>query len=482
MEKNGKHIQENKATFKNNVFTYNDYTFYYYDHDSPLNPAVIAVYDAAIIDAKDVQQAKLLIRRIRSATTPHIYLKPVFLINYRGEFDNVLTELTDGTLLSFEQISEKVNDIKSIKSNINQLDKSLSKSFEAQVFKKVIDYLYTRDERTLAPIPDPNSFIGFTYPVISVNFEPFEEYMVLDILDWALREDYVWPDYFDRIYLCNQCKSAHVSMRETCPSCQSSQLKPEDLIHHFSCGYIGPISDFKNKIDGTLTCPKCSKNLRHIGVDYDKPSLINQCLDCNEVFQDYNVKARCLHCKNDVEVQYLLAKDVNVFKLTKKGRNAALVGISDGDIELENSVLNTVNFKTFSTILHYERQRMKTNPSLKSCFAVIILDNIHEIYKNVGKNNEKELLVDIAQILRDNITPADIIAYQNNTTIVVNINDEEFAVAEDVILRALKKLKDLIANNFNNFELKTKHTIEAVKIDKQFETQFREITKQLSEQ
>ncbi|MBA3665954.1 MAG: hypothetical protein H0W61_17385 [Bacteroidetes bacterium] len=473
---------EKKTTFKDNVFTYGDYTLFYYDHDSPLNAELMAAHDGAIIDARDVQQAKILIRRIRSSNNAEVFLKPVFLINYKEHFDNILTELTDGTLLSFEQISEKANDIKAIKTLISQLDKSESKTFEVQVFKKVIDYLYTREARTLAPIPDPNSFIGFTYPVVSVNFEPFEEFMVLDILDWALTQDYIWPDYFDRIYLCNQCKSAHVSMRETCPTCQSSQLKPEDLVHHFSCGYIGPISDFKNKIDGTLSCPKCSKNLRHIGVDYDKPSLINQCLDCNEVFQDYKVKARCLHCKNDVEVQYLLAKDINVYKLTKKGRNAAIAGISEGDVELENSVLNTVNFKTFSTILHYERQRMKTNPVLKSCFAVIILDNIHEIYKNVGKNNEKALLVDIAQIMRDNITPADIISFQNNTTICININDEEYAMAEQVINKAVQKLKDLVSNNFENFELKAKYKVEGVKIDKQFETQFREITKLLAEQ
>lgn len=481
MEKAAEYKSDRKVVYKDNVFTYGEYSLFYYDHNSPLNASLISNYDAAIIDAKDVQQAKLLVRRIRSSNDPVIYLKPVFLINYKDHFDNILTELCDGTLLSFEQIPEKVNDIKTIKMHIGQLDKTESHSFEVQVFKKVIDYLYTREERTMAPIPDPSSFIGFTYPVVSVNFEPFEEYMALDILEWALQQDYIWPDYYDRIYLCNQCKSAHVSMRETCPSCQSSQLKPEDLVHHFSCGYIGPISDFKNKIDGTLSCPKCSKNLRHIGVDYDKPSLINQCLDCNEIFQDYKVKARCLHCKNDVEVQYLLAKDLNTYKLTKKGRNAAIAGILDGDIELENSVLNTVNFKTFTTIVHYERQRMKTNPALKSCFAVIMLDNIHEIYRNIGKNNEKALLVDIAQILRDNITPADIISFQTNTTFCININDEDITVSKQVIERALQKLRELVANNFGGFELKTKYRVESIRIDKQFESQFKEITKELAD-
>ncbi|MCE3227097.1 MAG: hypothetical protein K0S32_1648 [Bacteroidetes bacterium] len=482
MDKTKEYIGEKRTSFKDSVFTYDNYTIYFYDSDSPLRAEFVSQHDAAIIDARDFEHAKIIVKRIRSSNDPLIYLKPVFLINYKDHYDKALTELTDGTLLSFDQIPEKVNDIKNIKTHILQLDISEGKSFEVQIFKKVLDYLFTREERTLAPIPDPTSFIGFTYPVVSVNFEPYEEYMVLDILDWALNEDYIWPDYFDRVYLCNQCKSMHVSMRETCPSCQSSQLKPEDLVHHFSCGYIGPISDFKNKIDGTLSCPKCSKNLRHIGVDYDKPSLINQCLDCNEVFQDYKVKARCLNCKNDVEVQYLLAKDLNVFKLTKKGRNAAITGISESEIELEKSVLNTVNFNTFNTMMHYERQRMKSNPLLKACIAVIILDNVHEIYKNVGKNNERMLLVDIAQILRDNISPADIISFQNNTTVVMNINDEDLAVAQLMTERAIQKLENIIANNFDNFILKTKYKVIGLRIDKSFESQFKEVTKQLADQ
>lgn len=482
MDKVVEHTKEKKTSFKDNVFTYENYRIYFYDTDSPLKADIVADYDAAIIDARDVQQAKILARRIRSSSKPEIYLKPLFLTNYKDSFDQTLTELADDTLLSFDQIPEKINEIKNIKSHIIQLDKSESKSFQVQVFKKVLDHLFTRETRTLAPIPDPGSFIGFTYPIVSVNFEPFEEYMVLDILDWALNEDYIWPDYFDRVYLCNQCKSSHLSMRETCPSCQSSQLKPEDLVHHFSCGYIGPISDFKNKIDGTLACPKCSKNLRHIGVDYDKPSLINQCLNCNEIFQDYKVKARCLNCKNDVEVQYLLPKDLNVFKLTKKGRNAAISGIAEADFELEKSVLNTVNFGTFSTLLHYERQRMKTNPLMKSCVAVMILDNIHEIYKNIGKNNERALLIDIAQILRDNITPADIISFQNNTTVCININDEDLGTSKEIVEKAMVKLKELLANNFNNFDLKIKHDVVTLRIDKQFPVQFKEITKALADQ
>ena len=47
--------------------------------------------------------------------------------------------------------------------------------------------------------------------------------------------------------ILHNCKNGHLSFREVCPSCDSANMISEDLIHHFPCGYIGAISDFKNK-------------------------------------------------------------------------------------------------------------------------------------------------------------------------------------------------------------------------------------------
>ncbi|MCE3259409.1 MAG: hypothetical protein K0S12_1050 [Bacteroidetes bacterium] len=121
------YIGEKKTTYENSVFRYDNYSIYFYDTDSPLKAEIVGEHDAAIIDAKDFDHAKLLVKRIRSSNDPEIYLKPVFLINYKDHYDKALTELTDGTLLSFDQIPEKINDIKTIKSHILQLDKTPGK-------------------------------------------------------------------------------------------------------------------------------------------------------------------------------------------------------------------------------------------------------------------------------------------------------------------------------------------------------------------
>ena len=110
-----------------------------------------------------------------------------------------------------------------------------------------------------------------------------------------------------------------MSYREVCPKCSSSNTTPDDIIHHFPCGYVGPMKDYKNQIDDKLDCPKCNKRLRHIGVDYDKPSVIYECNHCAHKFQDYYVNAKCLSCESDKSVDQLRSMEIRSYRLTKKG-------------------------------------------------------------------------------------------------------------------------------------------------------------------
>jgi hypothetical protein len=127
---------------------------------------------------------------------------------------------------------------------------------------------------------------------LGISFDDNEEPQVLDALDWAEKEGLVWPDFQERIYVCSSCSGGFLSFREVCPHCKSSNIDGEDLVHHFPCAYIGPVSDFQMEDSSVLNCPKCNKDLHHIGVDYDKPVVINHCNNCDSIFQDIYVKAK----------------------------------------------------------------------------------------------------------------------------------------------------------------------------------------------
>lgn len=475
----GKTLANNKVEFNDNVLTCFGKTFYYFESFSSLKIDDLEKYDAIIIDARDLEFTRIIIKKFRSHSNIEVYLKPLFLINNKATEDPYIKELTDGMIMSFDQIPETINDINQINMKTTRLESSASSSFEVQVFKKALNYMFTRDLNTLKPLVDINSSIGYCYPVISVNFDMFEEVKAIELLEWAEKENLIWPDFYDRVYLCSNCKGGHLSFREICPNCDSANIKSEDLVHHFPCGYIGAISDFRNKVDTVLTCPKCSKNLRHIGVDYDKPSIINHCQNCNDVFQDYLVKAKCVQCKTDTDVQFLVSKNLNIYKLTKKGRNSAVGGIYTSDYALNNEVAGTLDLKTFSTMMHYEQERIKANALLNSVLVVFYFENIFDLYRIISKSKEKSLLSEFVDIIRDNITPADFICINNPSIISVCINDESLDDAKIMVLKISNMIQELVMNNFDRFDLEINSNVEAlsktIAFDKQMQASIKEL-------
>lgn len=474
-------LGKDKIEFQNNVLSFFNKTFYFLESFSTLNIDKLDSYDAIILDARDTEFTRIIVKKFRSSSNIDFYLKPIFLINNKESEDPYIKELTDGIIVSFDQIPETINDINQIHMRTSQLEQSASGSFEVQIFKKVLNYTFTRGTNSFKPYHDLNSSIGYCYPILSVNFDSFEEAKALELFEWAEKENLIWPDFYDRVYLCSNCKGGHLSYREICPNCDSANMRSEDLVHHFPCGYIGAISDFKNNVDTVLNCPKCSKNLRHIGVDYDKPSIINHCQNCNEVFQDYSVKAKCIQCQTDTDVQFLISKNINVYKLTKKGRTAALGGIHTSEFALNDEVVGTVNIKTFSTMMHYEQERIKSNPSINSNIAVLYFENIFDLYRAFGKSKERELLGEFVNIIRSNITPADFICINNPSVISVCINDATLEESKIMVLKIIDAVEELVMNNFERFEIIISSNVSPISKDQSFDKQLQSIVKELVE-
>lgn len=468
----------NRIEVKDNKIECNNIIFYIIDNNSTLKIEHLMGFDAVVVDAKDAEFARFIVKKIRGHYNPEFYLKPIFLINYKESKDPILNYLHDGLIYSYDQIREIAEVAKQIFFKTTQLDYQLIPSFEAQAIKKVLNFMYTRDLRTLKPFVDLHSIIGYTYPEISVNFDNDEEAQVLDILEWAEREGLIWPDFHERIYLCNNCSSGFLSYREVCPHCNSSNSKSEDLVHHFPCAFIGPISDFKNAIDNSLTCPKCNKTLRHIGVDYDKPSIIHHCNNCDNNFQDFFVKAKCISCEQDIDVQYLVPKSVNIYKLTKKGRAAATNGFLSTGQEIED-IFGTINLPTLKVMLHYELERIKENAALKTSIALIHLENIFELYNKIGKKSQKELLEDLVRVIRENIKPSDFIAFENSSTLYLGLINCDAMQAEQQMMHLAILVENLIKNNFAGFTVNIIYKVKILSTHTKAESQLQDLTKDL---
>ena len=98
-----------------------------------------------------------------------------------------------------------------------------------------------------------------------------------------------------KVHLCASCGWHTLNFVETCPRCRSLDIEIETVLHHFSCAYVGPWSEFKRGVD--LYCPKCDEQLRHMGMDYERPADTYVCAGCEYAFTDSSVEAQCLRCR-----------------------------------------------------------------------------------------------------------------------------------------------------------------------------------------
>ncbi len=424
-------------------------------------PTIMGV-DAVVIDSINADFVRNTVLDIRRYHQAEVYLKPIFIQNFTPRKNSILHGLIDGVITGdhdFSSIEEKTKDI-----FIKSLDlfPNAPKGVYGTVIKKALDLIYTRQIRQIKPILDPYSIIGYSFPPISISFEQHEETEVLSVLDWAEKEGYIWPDFEEKIYLCSQCSGGLLSFREVCPHCKSSNTYGEDLVHHFPCAYIGPISDFQKSTQSDLTCPKCDKTLHHIGVDYDKPSVLNHCNTCDSRFQDIYVKAKCLNCENDTDVQYLQARDINTYKLTKKGRLAITQGVVDSVDFSKEQLPDLLNESTFESLLHFDCKRAELSDEITHVCG-LHLENLNDFSSKFGGFKKQSILREIAQEIKGEMTELDYITLNPSGIFMwtQRLIEEEGLGNTHNRQKIAQRISQLVHENFEQFQI----SIKFIKID-----------------
>ncbi len=349
-----------------------------------------------------------------------------------------------------------------------------------RILGKVLLYIHTRDIQDYRPVPSRESKLGYIYPMLTPNLDFRREEKALDILDMAEQEGFLTSSYLDSFYTCNNCYNSYLLFRETCPNCQSSDVESEEQIHHFPCAYVGPISDFQNSSDPTaLDCPKCERTLKHIGVDYDKPSIIFTCNRCDHVFQNPVVKAKCNVCNSDMQVENLLKKNLKSYQLTSLGRDAAL-GKVIIDLNEFDDMVDVIDKEYFQRLLSKEIERKK-EASFDSTIASIQLENISAIYEGIGNQKSKKLVREIFDLVNSEINRSDEVVFQSMVTIWLLITEKGVREATPVVQRIEKRIKELVDDNFDDFSLTLSKTIKPVVSNKTASEQLQELNKILLE-
>lgn len=195
---------------------------------------------------------------------------------------------------------------------------------EAGLLQKILD----SEGRILVPRPEVLSPFGYAYPAASerLGTEPGGEVETLERLAQA---GYLRRVFHDRIHLCAFCSNHALNFREVCPRCRSADVDIVEILHHYRCAHVAPEVDFSS--GGELRCPKCRHELRHVGMDYERPGAHYLCASCRFVFQDPPVQTRCLSCDRFGEVHEARVRVVHAYTLTPRGEVAAIQGELEPD-------------------------------------------------------------------------------------------------------------------------------------------------------
>ena len=405
----------------------------------------IPLYDALVLDYTDKTGCVDALRKIRSSNIESIYLIPTFILSIVDLKDPEIMELGDGVVQTIQPDSINAF-IEGIKSKRRQLKPYTVNPEINRTLIKTMRFAFTRD-RMLKPIKDRKSNIGFKYPILSLSLTGEQAKTEINTIEEALEKEFFSPEFVDRIHLCGHCYGGFLNYKEVDPKSGSANLVTENLVHHFSCAYIGPQSDF---IRGEqMVCPKCNKTLRHIGVDYDKPSVMYHCLDNDNYFQEPEMKAECMSCGASNEIEGLVQYDVFNLTITDKGVQEAIQ--PKGSQNSKEIVYNGfITYSTFGTFLKFEIERVKSS-SKPSSIGLVRLNISSATEGMLGARYDK-LIEEVSEFIVNNTDSANILSRSINSFFII-FPDMAVEASKKKLERLATSIQTLLENNIKETKI-----------------------------
>lgn len=246
--------------------------------------------------------------------------------------------------------------------------------------ERILAYLFLSGKE-LVPLRSPDTKLVVRY----VGF--FSAPSAGEAADAMVSRGLLSKTFFDRVRFCSQCGSARLNAREECRACRSANLHQERLIHHFRCAYQAPESEFLT--GKRLVCPKCSRELRHYGSDYDKPGEVFRCQDCGDVDSSPAVGFVCFDCGAHADGDAVGWRDIFGYALTDEAVRLLTTQAPATVISRETALLNGLVPAT----VHEEVERaLLTKPQEKPIKMLeLSYPAAPQIVAKVGENGFKEL-------------------------------------------------------------------------------------------
>lgn len=396
-----------------------------------------------VISTSSPELAYKVLSAVRKSSSKNIYLAPCFLITSAEEdyFKNIVN-MFDSVFFSVgitDYISDKIYNFSA---PVIIRIKELPDTKDTIVSLKIIRFAYSR-EKKIKPEMTSENIYGFIYPKIK-SFLKKNDFNFFKMLHFLELNNLIEGEFSDISHFCSNCGSAFMNFREICPDCKSPDIVSQNLIHHFKCAHIAPEEEFYK--GDNIVCPKCRDTLNHIGVDFDKPSVVFTCRSCSNVFQEPETDTKCFNCKvtNYPENQTKLT--IKEYSLTSMGENACFHGLDSMFKAVIKEDLPLIPYKVFKKIVESESERIKRYAKSVSTLVYIEISGIEELYTEMGAN-AKSIFAELSSIIKSMLRVSDFIASMSESAFVALLTETDISGAQSALDRLSKRIERLIKKN-----------------------------------
>lgn len=400
-----------------------------------------------LIDMRIWQDGWEILCQIRRQLSPAIYLRPVLFLIDSDTIPAEIVTASDGNIHRSSCDERLLEEWVSRVDHINQWITHLSNvktGSDTNIAFKALRVITSRNIE-LEPITTVRRNSGYVYPLLEPLFEKRDS-GVLETLDFLESQHLLSGRFISRAHFCGHCASAFLNFKETCPQCASDDIHSDELVHHFKCAYTAEITNFR-KAD-RLVCPKCERELKHIGVDYDKPSIIYNCNSCSHQFQDPKIMTACYNCGRQAEPENQQTRSVQAFSVSAIGKNAADYGLDTLFTNILDSELNLFSEKAFNDFIRIEQARIKRYKKSASSLVLIRFSDLDKLYIKLGAK-ASDVFYELSIIFKAILRNSDVITAKNETIFFVILTETSTEHAARAVERLQESVQELFTNNLD---------------------------------
>jgi hypothetical protein len=396
-------------------------TILYINQFEGLTAAATTEYDALILDYCEAAACEQFIYELRGSFSELLYLKPVFLLAAAAPQKEMIRQLVDGVIpaVQLAGISNLMEQL--LQRNREILKAAHSSENENPLLMKAVRYLASR-KANLIPVPDPDSVIGYSFPILTVSCKSYQFEQVMEAVKEGVKKGFFDPGFISRLQLCPECFGNSFNLRDTCPHCKTLLFSNHTPFLH--AGQAATVSENGPLEKNSLLKQTGPAAIMKVSIDYSKPTEMQTCHICRHQTRDPEIKAFCNACHTESEPERLVTFDVAELRLTPAGTTAAL---NRNGQEQQTGVLapGVISQDSFSLFLENEMERYR-NGAFPGTIGILQLQLSAADRSRLG-NRVVRLLKEVADEIKPNLAPSDFLSlsYPHHALLILLPNTQK---------------------------------------------------------